>query len=79
MNPFHEISAEIDRFYERIGRAPTFVLVGLMEWSSMEQHAEKFPGVEDVRWFVGSPLGKIEVKRHPTYYSMIAPILEKMP
>jgi len=69
-------------FYERNMRAPDFVLVGLMEWTRMEQWAGSFPLSEALasgQFFVWTGSGKVEVRRHPTYYSMIAPVLEKMP
>lgn len=83
MNIFNEISVEIDRFYERNMRAPDFVLVGLREWTRLEQRAGACPLALQMTtpqtFFVWGYCGKIEVKRHPTYYSMIAPVLEEMP
>ena len=85
MNPFHEISEEIDRFCERNMRVPDFVLVGEREWARMEQWADTCPlgiyvlKVKTGRFFVSAICGKVEAKRHPTYYSMIAPVLEEMP
>jgi hypothetical protein len=79
MNPFEEISVEIDRFYERNMRPPGFVLVGRREWTRMEQLAGSIYGGSSQFFFVHTNNGKFEVKRHPTYYSMIAPVLERMP
>jgi hypothetical protein len=94
MNPFHVISDAVDSFYEQSMMAPDFVLVGLREWTRLEQHfvlvglrewtrlEQHFDPLGPESWtglYVHTACGRIEVKCHPTYYSMIAPVVERMP
>ncbi len=77
MNPFRQIAEEVDRFHERTMRAPDFVIVGLREWIQMERLAATKDDLGT--FFVHTVSGKIPIRRHPIYYSMIAPVLEWMP
>jgi hypothetical protein len=77
MDPCNDIAEAIDRFYERTMHWPDFVLVGLREWARLQQ-VHSF-GRPFARFSVFAACGAIPVRRHPTYYSMIAPVLEEMP